>query len=91
MFADRTLVKRVTAYLKEKRVEAGLTQKAVAEEFGYSSGQFISNWERGLVMPPLATVRQLAQLYKIDLKEVADVISGETDRVIRQELFDKNN
>ena len=56
MFSDRQLVQRIAVYLKERRVEAGLTQKAVAEHFGYTTGQFVSNWERGLVMPPLSTV-----------------------------------
>lgn len=34
--------------LKEKRLASGLSQLEIAKTLGYSSGQFVSNWERGL-------------------------------------------
>lgn len=87
MFSDRQLVQRIAVYLKERRVEAGLTQKAVAEHFGYTTGQFVSNWERGLVMPPLSTVKELARLYRLDINDVVTVFCQETNRVIKEELL----
>ena len=44
-------------YLKEKRVAADLTQKEVAEKIGYSSAQYISNFERGIALPPLSKLK----------------------------------
>ena len=38
--------------LKQKRVAAGLSQRDVSDELGYSTPQFISNWERGISCPP---------------------------------------
>ena len=87
MVSDQNLVKKITGFLKEKRLEAGLTQKAVAEKFGYTSGQFVSNWERGLVMPPLKTIRQLAELYGANLNEIYEMICEETQRVVREQLY----
>lgn len=34
--------------LKEKRLAAHISQKTVAEKLGYTTAQFISNWERGV-------------------------------------------
>lgn len=45
-------VYKVGAYLREKRMKAGLKQKDIAEILNYSSIQFVSNIERGLADPP---------------------------------------
>lgn len=51
--------------LKEMREKAGLTQMQVAEALGYSSAQFISNWEAGKARPPLKTLPRLAKMYGV--------------------------
>lgn len=50
--------------LKKLRIKSGLKQKEVAEQLGYTSPQFISNWERGISSPPVKTLKQLASIYK---------------------------
>lgn len=60
--------------LKNARMNAGLSQKEVAVVLGYKSSQFVSNWERGLSSPPMATLRRLCRLYKTDEREVFRVI-----------------
>jgi transcriptional regulator with XRE-family HTH domain len=65
-------------YLRQKRVDSGLSQLDVARELGYSSPQFVSNWERGLVSPPLETIAVLVDLYKIPSSEVVSRILDET-------------
>lgn len=60
-------------FLKEKRIRAGLSQKEVAEKLGYSTAQFVSNWERGLSAPPVETLKLIAEMYNIDLDEVFQV------------------
>lgn len=52
--------------LKRLRVKAGLKQKEVAARLGYSSPQFISNWERGVSSPPVKVLKQLAGIYNTD-------------------------
>lgn len=81
-FAMRTL----SNYLKEKRVESGLSQLDVAKVLGYSSPQFVSNWERGLVSPPLETIAVLVELYKIPANEVIEYILKETRSYLEANL-----
>ncbi len=52
-------------FLKSARLKAQLTQSQVAEALGYSTAQFISNWERGISCPPLKNLRSLASMYKV--------------------------
>ena len=52
--------------LKTLRESAGLSQADVADKLGYISGQFISNWERGVSFPPIKAIPKLAKIYKTD-------------------------
>ena len=61
-----------SAYLKRKRIAAGLSQAEVSRRLGYTSSQFVSNWERGLAKPPLPAMSKLIKLYSIDADEVLD-------------------
>jgi transcriptional regulator with XRE-family HTH domain len=62
-------------YLQDKRIEAGLTQAQVATHLGFSSPQFVSNWERGLAFPAFDTLPVLAKLYKIPAGEFIDALA----------------
>ena len=59
-------------YLKERRLQKGLTQREVADIFKYETPQFISNWERGVSMPPIAALKKLGSLYAISAEELFD-------------------
>lgn len=65
---------KLAEFLKNKRIAANLTQMDVAKHLGYSSAQFISNWERGLSSPPAKVVRLISKLYKIPAEEIFEVI-----------------
>ncbi len=73
-------------YLKEKRETAGLSQKDVSQKLGYTSTQFISNWERGLASPPLVALAELVQLYKINKAEFMDKILEDKRLFIENEF-----
>ncbi|MFP5518296.1 MAG: helix-turn-helix domain-containing protein [Bdellovibrionia bacterium] len=60
-------------FLKEKRELAGLSQKDVATKLGYSTPQFVSNWERGISTPPLKTLKKIGDLYKVSPDELFNV------------------
>jgi len=79
----------LSKFLKEKRIQAGLSQGDVAKKLGYTSPQFISNWERGLARPPVTTIRKLAQIYKIDTDEMFDVVLKSTVDDLTVELTEK--
>lgn len=60
-------------FLRQKRIESGHSQMDVAKKLGYTSPQFVSNWERGLSSPPIHTLRKLTEFYKIPPDILFDV------------------
>lgn len=76
-------------FLKQKRLNAGLSQGAVAKKLGYTSPQFVSNWERGLSEPPIGTLRKIASIYNIPHDEMFDVVLKTTLRNVTEELTKK--
>ncbi len=79
----------LSKFLKEKRLQAGLSQGVVAKKLGYTSPQFISNWERGLSQPPVVTLRKIAQIYNISSNEMFDVMLKATIEHVTTELTEK--
>lgn len=76
----------LAAYLKEKRIQAGLTQSEVAKKLGYSSPQFVSNWERGLANPPVFVLRDLTKMYKVPVDQMFDLIVEDFKQELQREL-----
>jgi transcriptional regulator with XRE-family HTH domain len=66
----------VGRFLRESRLRAHLTQFEVASHLRYSTPQFISNWERGISLPPLTTMPRIAALYSISAREFIAAIHG---------------
>jgi transcriptional regulator with XRE-family HTH domain len=60
-------------FLKDKRSVAGLSQRDVADKLGYSTPQFISNWERGISHPPISALKKLSDLYKVSAEELFEM------------------
>ncbi len=80
-------------YLKQKRQMAGLSQAFVANKLGYSSPQFVSNWERGVSEPPIETLKKLSAIYEIDVDELFEItlehiVAKVTDKM-RSQFFGK--
>ena len=59
-------------FLAEQRTRAGLTQRDVARRLGYTTPQFVSNWERGVALPPLSDLPLITSLYNLQPEEVID-------------------
>jgi transcriptional regulator with XRE-family HTH domain len=72
-------------FLRRARENAGLTQEDVARKLSYKTSQFVSNWERGVVMPPLTHVRKLARILGLRPKDIVDIIYDLKERELRQE------
>lgn len=77
---------KVGEYLKELREEANLTQREVSVALGYSSAQFISNFERGIAIPPLKKLKILLRLYQFDIDRFIDLVQV-AERAIMQEVL----
>ena len=73
-------------YLRDQRLAQGYSQKYVADSLGYSSAQFISNWERGLASPPLDALSKLTRLLSLSETLLIDIILSETRRNIELSL-----
>jgi transcriptional regulator with XRE-family HTH domain len=61
-------------FLRQCREKSDLTQAEVAQKLGYTSPQFVSNWERGLECPPMKVLGRLAVLYSIDTEELFEIL-----------------
>jgi len=78
---------RLAGFLKEKRVAAGLTQSEVARKLGYSSPQFVSNWERGLANPPVFVLRDLTKMYKVSADSMFDLLVDDVKNELHREFY----
>lgn len=56
-------------YLRQARESKNLTQGQVASKLGYTSAQFISNFERGICAPAEDKMKDLMKLLGLSKKE----------------------
>lgn len=75
--------------LRQLRVNAGLSQRQVSEAMGYTTPQFISNWERGVSYPPIKDIKRLARILKVDagflFGQITDArLSAEKRKLVKQ-------
>lgn len=73
-------------FLQARRIKMGLSQGDVAKKLGYSSPQFVSNFERGLCAPPLNKLKLLLQLYGLSGDEVLKLMMKEHEKHLRKAL-----
>jgi len=52
-------------FLREARLKADLSQRNVSVDLGYSSAQFISNFERGIAAPPVKKLCRILDMYGV--------------------------
>jgi transcriptional regulator with XRE-family HTH domain len=74
-------------YFRQKRLDAEITQAELAKALGFTSAQIVSNWERGICAPPMASLRTLVKTLKLRPEEVADVISEENRKILLENLI----
>ncbi len=78
--------------LLQARKKKNLTQKDVSTQLGYSTAQFISNWERGVSFPPAKVIRKLAEIYTVnETKLLAAYCEHKIDSYKRKIKNDLNN
>ena len=64
-------------------MRADMTQKEVSEYLGYSSAQFISNFERGISAPPLKKLKRLCARYRVPTtKVVRALLEGQRNKIL---------
>lgn len=75
------------SYLKRKRIEANMSQAEVAYLLGYTTPQYISNFERGICSPSLKILNQLAGAFKINMREFFEVVMEQRKAEVEKILF----
>ncbi len=65
--------KKIGTFLKTLRNEKGITQEQLAEKM-YVAPRTVSRWETGSNLPDLSVLVELADFYKVDIREL---INGE--------------
>ena len=78
--------KTLAEFLKLAREKAGLSQRQIADDLGYQSAQFISNWERGISSPPMKTLKQLGELYSVSAEDLYEIMVEDTLRRVEADL-----
>lgn len=81
------LFKNVGRFLRQRRIEIGLTQRQVSEKLGYGSPQFISDMERGLCTLPLKKLGEIVKLYKLAPQELMELMLQEQEAILRDALM----
>ncbi|WP_413557286.1 helix-turn-helix domain-containing protein [Bdellovibrio sp. HCB209] len=76
-------------FLAQCRKNKALSQKEVAALLGYVSGQFISNWERNICMPPIPQLRDLAKIYEVSEQVLFNMILEKELTQVAKELHKK--
>lgn len=77
--------KHVGGVLRKLRERAGQTQQELAAKLSYSSAQFISNWERGVALPPLEVLPRLSALWKVPPRVLVEAFYKYQEAVLRLE------
>ena len=86
MRKTQQLKKQLGKALADSRKKAGLSQGEVASRLGYTSPQFISNWERGLSSPPVPTLKKIATMYKVNADKIFTMVMDLTVERTREQL-----
>ena len=75
--------KHVGTFLKVAREKAGLTQYEIAQRLHYSTPQFVSNWERGISLPPLDVLPRLTEVLHLSPKQLIESLSRYQDEILK--------
>jgi transcriptional regulator with XRE-family HTH domain len=86
--------KSIGTFLKDVRVRRNMTQADLAKKLGYTTSQFVSNWERGLCSPPLNSIPEIATILGISQKEIREMMNlilEQTRQELEKRLFKKKS
>lgn len=78
------MAKSINEYFKNIRLKADMSQGELAAKMGYTSSQFVSNWERGLSIVPLHKAVLFCKITGTNVKDFkAAMIEESTKRIER--------
>lgn len=62
-------MREIGTFFKNCRIRAGITQKSLSNRLGYTTPQFVSNWERGKGAPSKEAMKVLVRVLSIQMSE----------------------
>ena len=77
--------KKFGLFLRTARLSSALSQGRVAKAFGFTV-QYVSQWERGLLLPSLEVLNKLCAIYGVDGDEMAKEYLKEVSKRVRERL-----
>lgn len=73
--------------LKKARESHGISQSELARKLGYSSPQYISNYERGLCMPPMKNIKKIIREIDLDPQRIFLILKEYQEGELRKLIF----
>lgn len=74
--------KLVGEFFRQARQKAGLSQGEIARLLSYKTSQFVSNWERGISLPPLNCLQVVSTACSVSFESVLDVVFDYQQRAL---------
>jgi transcriptional regulator with XRE-family HTH domain len=62
------------SFIRKMRLEKEFSQADLAANLGYTSPQFISDWERGISSPPIKKLHEISVLLEVKVDVLFDLL-----------------
>lgn len=79
-------MKTIGKYIRDLRKQSGLSQGDLAKQLGYSTAQFISNWERDVAPVPLMKIRELHKLIGGSVTDFKSILISSYKKKVDEEV-----
>lgn len=83
---DNKSKKEVGSFLGQQRRKIAITQTELSNQLELASPQLVSNWERGICLPPFARWKHICNLLLLDKKVFALLIIKQVRQTIYRNL-----
>lgn len=75
-------------YLQERRLALGFTQAALSKKLKVHV-QYVSNWERGMCIPPTHSFDKVLEILKVDREQVVKAMVLDSKVQIEEKVFQR--
>jgi len=91
MKTDKKLDIELGKLFRSERLKSGLSQGKVCRALGYTTPQYLSNFERGLCSMPLEKLKRMIDMYNMDPEEVVKLMMDLQTKFLRAQLSAKSS
>jgi transcriptional regulator with XRE-family HTH domain len=87
MKTDKKMEQELGKLFRSERMKVGLSQGKVCRALGYSTPQYLSNFERGLCSMPLDKLKKMIDMYNMDAEGVVKLIMDLQTKFLKAQLM----